>query len=650
MKRFLTHFPAKPQSLAILVIVLFIGISGCKPKEDPAKEAAKSSAPTINTFRWPEPPNPNDLVEAQIFKTSFSEDMILDLSPTLNVMKEKLQGRAVELDSSFQSTVTYTGLKSYDLSTEAVRTLATSALDTPNQTVAFLHWPIEDSSTEVAADKIWSNLLLNINFEDTQFGVLSGAVDKEANVFRMETVFEGRAKSTSGPRYGVKAHQTIEWTPVDGFWKISAWHQNDLKVTLAKEPLFINATESAIADEKLRSLLSSSSHENNLRKRFKNSTKLKNINSRFPHFNDWESAYQYPAVSTVDFDRDGWDDLYVMDRWRKSVLLRNNGDGTFSDATESSGLIVNEYANCALFADFDNDGDADAFIGRTLKPSLYFKNEDGKFTPDESINKVLADVKFVVAGSVADINRDGLLDLYLSTYCSTAGSVDEWISQVVRPDEIWKYKKVLKDNPFVSRGGPPNIVLMNQGGALTRPTINKTLEQWKNSYQSTWHDIDRDGDADLYICNDFSPDVVLRNDTEQGSMEPKFVDFSEEVFPGGMMGFGMGSNFGDYDSDGNLDLYVSNMYSKAGMRIVKQLDDEVDPRIKVSAQGNFLYRNEGGKFRQVAGLKEESQHVAKVGWSFGGQMADFNNDSKLDLYVPSGYFSAPKDMASTTDL
>ena len=144
--------------------------------------------------------------------------------------------------------------------------------------------------------------------------------------------------------------------------------------------------------------------------------------------------------------------------------------------------------------------------------------------------------------------------------------------------------------------------------------------------------------------------MFLRNDTPVGEFKLDFSVISAEVFPDGSMGFGMGASWGDFDSDGQLDLYVSNMYSKAGMRIVNQLNGEVDPRIKVSARGNFLYRNDEGRFKQVAGLEESDQHVAKVGWSFGGQMADFNNDTSLDLYVPSGFFTAPEKYASTVDL
>jgi hypothetical protein len=110
----------------------------------------------------------------------------------------------------------------------------------------------------------------------------------------------------------------------------------------------------------------------------------------------------------------------------------------------------------------------------------------------------------------------------------------------------------------------------------------------------------------------------------------------------------MGGSWGDFDADGDLDLYVSNMFSKAGRRIISQVEAD-DPRLIASAAGNFLFENQQGKLVQKAGDSDGSYAVDKVGWSWGGQWSDFDNDGDLDLYVPSGFYTAPKTIAGDVD-
>jgi hypothetical protein len=111
----------------------------------------------------------------------------------------------------------------------------------------------------------------------------------------------------------------------------------------------------------------------------------------------------------------------------------------------------------------------------------------------------------------------------------------------------------------------------------------------------------------------------------------------------------MGATWGDYDNDGRQDLYVSNMFSKAGTRITARID-ELKPEYAESAAGNYLYRQDAGGFELVSGFDPPSLTVAEAGWSWGGQFADFDNDAFLDLYVLSGYYSAPRRFASNVDL
>ena len=111
----------------------------------------------------------------------------------------------------------------------------------------------------------------------------------------------------------------------------------------------------------------------------------------------------------------------------------------------------------------------------------------------------------------------------------------------------------------------------------------------------------------------------------------------------------MGVSWGDYDNDGQTDLYVSNMHSKAGQRITSQVED-LDQRLIAMAQGNYLYRFEDGKFSLASGTEESKLGVAKSGWSWGGQFFDFNNDGFRDIYATSGYYTAPADIAVDLDL
>ena len=104
----------------------------------------------------------------------------------------------------------------------------------------------------------------------------------------------------------------------------------------------------------------------------------------------------------------------------------------------------------------------------------------------------------------------------------------------------------------------------------------------------------------------------------------------------------MGASWGDYDNDGRPDLYVSNMYSKAGRRILAEFP-EMDPRFPRMARGNSLFHNESARFRNVSGIEPPALLVEKAGWSWGGHFADFDNDGYLDIYALSGYFTAPRE-------
>ena len=377
-----------------------------------------------------------------------------------------------------------------------------------------------------------------------------------------------------------------------------------------------------------------------------------------------DAVNDHPGLAVVDLEGDGDDDLYVLERWGPSLFFRNDGPDASGlprlvECAAELGLAVNSRACAAVFCDVDNDGDQDCVVGRSLDTSLLLLNDGGKFT-DRTAALVAGGLPALVTSvSAADYNGDGLTDLYLSTYSplditerltgKSRGGPD-WAQQFLSPAE---QKEVVarqaEAHGFLGQVGPPNILLVNRGGRFERAPEWAAVAGWRNTFQASWGDYDDDGDADLYVANDFAPDVFYRND----GMKPdgSGVTFTDATKEAGLdhFGFGMGAAWGDYDRDGRLDLYVSNMYSKAGRRITAQVPG-LDARMKAAAEGNFLYHHNGTRFDLVSGPTPPALPVARAGWSWGGQFCDFNNDTFPDIYVSSGFYTAPQEVDVKVDL
>ena len=428
-----------------------------------------------------------------------------------------------------------------------------------------------------------------------------------------------------------------------------------MKVQVGQGLFFSEVLDQALPDPMDLALARHSIHEEELVKYYR-SEKTRARSYDFSPI----SMSQKPAVSVVDVDQDGFDDLYVMVRMGRNLLLRNRGDGTFEEMALDKELGVKGNSTCGLFADFDNDGDPDLLLGRSLENSAYFENNGSWF---EEVKQEVDLPALTVSMSAADFNGDGLLDVYVSTYrlgslgsgTQGLGEVDpagKWPERFLVEEDAAEFRKRYRDETsrtkkvnFLDQVGPPNVLLINQGGGKFRPAPkDHVLHLWKNSLQATWSDIDEDGDPDLYIANDFAMDQLFRNDGAGG-----FTDITKEA---GIdtYGFAMGASFGDYDQDGRQDLYVTNMFSKAGRRILSKFEG-INPDYLKSVNGNVLYQQRGeGRFSVVSALEPPGLLVAEAGWSWGGQFGDFDNDGDLDLYAMSGYFTAPAELASEVDL
>ncbi len=162
------------------------------------------------------------------------------------------------------------------------------------------------------------------------------------------------------------------------------------------------------------------------------------------------------------------------------------------------------------------------------------------------------------------------------------------------------------------------------------------------SLAAAWEDYDNDGDADLYIANDFGRNKLYRNDG--GHFTNVAVEAGVED-----VGSGMSVAWGDYNHDGRMDLYVSNMFSTAGGRIAFQEQFQGDApeaskaMYRQMAAGNSLFENLGnGTFRNVA----EEAAVQMGRWAYGSQFVDLNNDGWDDLVVTNGFITQedPRDL------
>lgn len=630
-----TRGVALAPALAVVLAVVVLA-AGCTKK----KIAGNGSKPGTNKEALTES-------ETLIVNLIESEDLILDLTPRLGRIAEWFQensaGRNGELPDDLAGCKTLVGLAETD-----PETLFHSDSSEPDF-LKIIHWPIADPITKAANPWEPANQL-NVAWETLKFGVIAGdfATDRRTEI-SLHTKIEGRGQSPDGSVFGMKGHQEIVFTKSGDDWNLTGWIQEDFFVERSSRPLFREVLAEVVKDADVLS---------NAQRSFKdeiiiNSSKKGSISLPIPEFAPWTDLHSQnilPSVSVVDYNNDGLDDLFLTAQWGPTQMLENQGDGTYNDVAKEVGLYEDLLVNCVLFVDLDNDGDKDAIMGRPMEPTKYLRNDDGKFS---DVTKSLSDLGkqyFTCAISASDVNRDGLIDIYLSNYppLNTSGAAfeDSFLNDEER--RIFLEKRATSDR-WLNLAGSANVLLMNRGGGrLERVPYDELLAQWHRSYQAVWSDIDSDGDDDLYVCNDFAPDSLLRNDTPRGAEQPVFTDITTEALTYKGFGFGMGASFGDFDRDGDLDLYVSNMFSKAGRRIIQKVKT-VDRRIEVAAAGSFLFVNTDGTFDQKAGSGNDHYHVNQVGWSYGGQWGDFDNNGQLDLYVPTGYYTAPKEIDTLVD-
>jgi hypothetical protein len=427
-----------------------------------------------------------------------------------------------------------------------------------------------------------------------------------------------RGRGPEGRLIQLEQWATLHVRFFDPFWEITAEEVTARTLVTLDAPRFTLANEAAAID---------SLHANQASPPFR----------LFGRTND-NPVRQASGVAVGDADGDGCEDV-VMAGSPELVLYRSRCDGSYEDATTRFGLPrpYPAAASGVVFLDYDNDGWSDLFIAAVKGGDRLYHNEgrgeDGEVRfVDVSAQ---AGIPLAVWGgmpTVADYDRDGFLDLYIA--------------------RMGDHENLSPRPPWNAKNGVRGTLLHNRGdGRFEDVSKHAGVDSPGWDMAAAWADYDGDGWPDLYVANEFGENRLFRNE-----QDGTFSDRTKEagVADGGSA---MGVAWGDYDGDGDLDLFVSGMRSNSGwavmhpefplpipwyFRLIGQFTDAVEIRrdeiVNELSRGSTLLRNNGdGTFTDIS----DSAGVRDGQWGWAAEFLDYDNDGQLDLYAVNGFLTGP---------
>ena len=324
------------------------------------------------------------------------------------------------------------------------------------------------------------------------------------------------------------------------------------------------------------------------------------------------------GVALFDYNNDGLLDIFFtngasipsLDKsdpgyWNR--LYRNNGDGTFTDVTESAGLKGKCYSMGAAAADYDNDGFTDLYVAGYNCNQLFHNNGDGTFT-DVTDKAGVAGIipKYGKAWSVSagwfDYNNDGLLDLFVVNYLnydikSASLCVQEGLPAYCSPVDFL---------------GTPNILYRNNGdGTFTDVSQQSHISDFVGKGMGlSFADYDGDGFTDIFVSNDTFQNYLLHNNGN-GTFSEVGLQAGVAYNAFGDVVAGMGTDFRDLDNDGKPDIFQTAMFG----------------------EGFSIYHNLGdGEFQDITGAAGMTTLTSRL-TAWGAGVYDFDNDGYKDLFT-----------------
>lgn len=350
-------------------------------------------------------------------------------------------------------------------------------------------------------------------------------------------------------------------------------------------------------------------------------------------YNYFTYPYMYlgGGVSAGDINNDGLEDIFFTGNMVSNRLYLNKGNLKFEDISESAGVLGDDrWYSGTTFVDINQDGYLDIYcsVGGKNGPNsnvLYINNKDNTFS--EKAQEYGIDCDGInMQSTFFDYDNDGDLDLYVITYPPTS---------FVAPVEYYEF--MLENHEEEDS----NKLFRNDNGHFTDVTKEAGLRSFGLSLGVVASDINNDGYIDIYVSNDFNaPDFLFVNNQDGTFTNQINTSLQQTSF------FGMGVDIADFNNDGFFDIFqldmsaADNFRSKANMSSMNPdaFYKSVELGLHYQNMQNSLQMNNGNDIGETPLFSNISRMagVASTDWSWGGLIADFDNDGWKDLFVTNG--------------